>query len=243
MKSGSKLIEYSRIHLFGIELAFIELGNYQSAIEKLLETEKNNLERTFNEKDIYQKAKDKSEFQSEYYNHLLDEYSERQWELTVLYPHNFRASFLTQIISFVEFELKKICDHHHIVNNTVFSIGDLKGNSEIEKCKRYLSKVCNVNFSNLEPEWKFIDDCRIVRNKIIHHQGIFQNIDRDFQRLNEFVKGQIGIRYREDMSATKSKNLTGFTLIIDSKDFCENLLSKTEVFFKRLLNEELKYSS
>lgn len=243
MNTGSKLLDYSRSHLFGIELAFIELKNYQSVIENFLDEEKIKLKPTFNESDIIQKAQANLEIRQEYYSYLLDQCAERAWELNELYPHNFRASFLTQIISFVEYELKKICDHHHHIKKSNFGISDLKGNSDFEKAQKYLSKVAGVNFLNLEPEWEFINKSRIIRNKIIHQQGVLLKIEKDFKQLDDFVNKQVGLKYKQKKETVGSETITEFTLIISSKDFSINLLRSTEIFFKKLLEQELKYMS
>ena len=243
MNTGSKLLDYSKLHLFGIELAFIELKNYQSVIENFLDEEKLRLKTSFDESDFVHKIEMKTETERDYHSYLLDQYAERSWELNELYPHNFRASFLTQIISFIEYELKKICDHYQLLNNSPLGISDLKGNSDYEKSRTFLSKVGGVAFSNLEPEWSFINKSRVIRNKIIHQQGLLSITDKDFKQIDDFVKMEPGLKYKQENASKGFENVTEFTLIINSKEFSLNLLVKTETFFKKLLENELKYIS
>lgn len=240
MTTDSKLLSYSKLHLFGIELAFLELHGYYKVMEDFLDNEKLRLETRFSEEDLLEEAKTNLEFPREYYNHLQNQYSERHWELSILYPHNFRASFLGQIISFIEFELKKICDFYQTLNNEIFGINDLKGGSDIENCKKYLQKVCNVDFEKLQPEWNFINNAKTIRNKVTHHQGIIDLKDND---LKKFVNSHKGLSFKEDNLTVSKNEITHYTLIICRKDFCDELLTITELFFKKLFEDQLKHIS
>ncbi len=187
--------------------------------------------------EIANESKKWEPYEKEYYDHLSDQFFERHWEISELYPHNFRASFLIHIISFIEYELKKICDYYHETSKTDFSISDLKGNSEIEKAKIYLTNVCKVDFSKLNPEWNFINTCKLIRNKLIHQQGILNETDKE---LNKFIQKTTFIKIREPVSQVKMYNLSN-QIIIHSKDLNNQLLKSTEDFFEKLIVTELKF--
>jgi hypothetical protein len=238
-KTGSTLLDYSRAYLFGIRIAFIELNSYQNFIETFLEGEKDKHRESFSKAEAEEVAKSYHPDEARYYEFLESQYLDRYLELSELYPHNFRASFLINIISFIEYELKKICDYDHILYKRDFSISDLKGNSVIEKAKNYLSKSCKVDFANLNAEWTFINICRQIRNNIVHEQGILTSSSKNWQELNDFIQKNNYLKIRPENSFVKIGGLTN-QLIITSKELNDNLLKATEKFFEKLLVDELK---
>ncbi len=228
MDTESKLLNNIDIHLFGIEITFAEFNDYQKLLEGFLEKEKANFEKLF--KDIQHKLETETQSIEDpaYQANVLETGIERHFEISVLYPHNFRASFLTQIFAFIEFELKKICDYHHKLNNTDYSINDLKGNSEIEKAKVYLTKSCKIHFDKLEPEWGLINKIKLIRNKLVHHQGIIEKSDKDWKPIVSYIK-------EFDLGMLKDN-----VFIINNREFNERFLKISESFFKKLLYNELK---
>lgn len=236
--TSSLLLQNLELKLFGIEMVFEGFRNYQTLMESFLEVEKSNLENSYNEEEIAKEAKQAGEYEEQLYMHIVSGYVERFEEISMLYPHNFRASFLIQIFSFIEYELKMICKYHHQLNKTDYSIKDLKGNSDIEKAKTYLVKSCKIDFNNLEPEWSFINQIRMIRNKLIHHQGevIVGDVDRkpilSFLKKNDFIETKEPF---EEGDIDKKK----FTILIKNRKLNEALLEKSKSFFKKLLIHEL----
>ncbi len=90
MKTGSKLLDYSQSNLFGLELAFIELNIYQSAIEKILEERVSKFKSSINENNLSPNGKS-DPFSREYKSYLLEQSAEQFWELSMLHPHNFQG--------------------------------------------------------------------------------------------------------------------------------------------------------
>jgi hypothetical protein len=240
-KTGSILLDYSKAYLYGIRIAFLELNSYQDLVETFLETEKNKHRDSFSKAEAQEVAKSYHPDEAAYYDFLEGQYLDRYLELSEFYPHNFRASFLIHIISFIEYELKKICDYDYTLYMRDISISDLKGNSGIEKAKIYLSKSCKVDFDNLNPEWDFINVCRLIRNNIVHEQGILNPLSNHGKQLNDFIEKNNYLKIRSENSSVKIGNLTN-QLIITSKVLNDNLLKFAEKFFEKLLIDELKFS-
>jgi hypothetical protein len=94
ISTGSIVLDYSKVYLFGIKLAFVDLNNYQSLMETFLETAKINHEGEFDKDKIEAVAKSYHPHEFEYRSYLEEQYFEAHFELSELYPHNFRASYL-----------------------------------------------------------------------------------------------------------------------------------------------------
>jgi len=231
-ETQSTILNYSEFHLFGIELAFVEFKNYQNTIENFLELEKQSLEKSYRDK-----ISELNENDNKSWNRIAENYSEKYSDISRIFPHNFRASFLIQIISFIEHELKEICEQYEFSNKTKYSINDLKGNNDIEKAKQYLTKSCNVNFDKLNPEWQFILMVKRIRNKLVHHQGFVKKTERDWKLFNDFNGKKEFYEF-----SPKGEFVESPKLVIRNRLLNDELLKNTERFFKKLLELELKYS-
>lgn len=231
-ESKSTILNYSESQLFGIELVFLDFKNYQNTIEKFLELEKQNLEKSYQKK-----ISELNENNTDSWNRMVENFSERYNEIARIFPHNFRASFLIQIISFIEHELKEICEQYEFSNKTKYSVNDLNGNNDIEKAKKYLTKSCNVNFEKLNPEWQFILMVKRIRNKLVHHQGFVKKVEKDWELFNEFNRKKEFLEF-----VPKGEFVESPRIIIRSRLLIDELLKNTKRFFKKLLESELKYN-
>jgi hypothetical protein len=229
----SKLLNYSELHLFGIEMAFIEFRNYYQIIESSLATEAGKKISHFNIKYNELVA---SAIEEGYAAHLDQQFAEQVTQLSYYFPHAFRSSFLIQVFSFIEFELKEICNHHHNTNHTDISLGDLKGSSDLDKAKIYLTKVCKVNLNNLQPEWTYLLEVRRVRNALVHHAGIVVSDHPDRKQLVPFIDKEAGIEFKEKVTDRKPDlSKEDLTIMVTGQAFIERLLSMSEELFKKLL--------
>lgn len=241
------MLNYSRLHLFGIEMFFLEFKGYMAFMESYIESSANDLENRYQQLDLnkYEKS------DPEYHSHLIDSYSERWFEINRYYPHNFRASFLVQMFSVIEYELKKICDHYHIISKTDFSISDLKGSSDLEKAQLFLKKSCKIDFIDLQDDWNRINLMRKIRNRIVHHQSKISQQDKDWMVIKDYVlRHNDWIEFKENLNDVSDdgslyyadKRKYAFTLIIKNKELNEEFINITERFFRNLLENKLKYS-
>lgn len=235
MKSKSKLIEYSKDHLFTIDLAFNEFDSYQRMIEKFLSEEQTRLEQK-----IKNFGYDKNENEQGYSDYLLTQLLEGHVSLSKLYTHNFRASFFIQLISFIEYELRSICEYHHSVEKTDFGIQDLKGNNDMDKAKIYLSKSAKIDFNKLNPEWQFIQEAKEIRNILVHHQSRIILNNKTNIRLKKIFNER---NYYEYYKIPNSDDGNGFEeghFLITNSAANRKLIANTKLFFTKLLEIELK---
>lgn len=146
---------------------------YQETMENFFNSKENDLFKEFN-----------SEKESILWHRKLYLNSE-------IFTFKFRSSLYIQIIGFIEYELKRICNFYKESNLINVSINDFKGNSEFEKAKKYLSKICGLDFNDLNPEWSYLLNAKEIRNILIHNQGEFvQNEDRKSKKVERFVRGK-----------------------------------------------------
>jgi len=232
----SKLLHYSAIHLFGIELAFIEFRNYYELIETSLAAEADKRISLFNEK--YDELVNSVEEEG-YAAHLDQQFAEQVTELSYYFPHSFRSSFLIQLFSFIEYELKEICNHHHHTRQTDIPLGELKGSSDLDKAKTYLTKVCKVDLNTLQPEWNYLLDMRRVRNLMVHHSGVIVPDHPDRKQLRAFIEKETGIEFKESVTPRRPNlDKVDLTVMIAGRDFNDHLLLISEQLFKKLLGDD-----
>jgi hypothetical protein len=232
----SKILN-SENELFGLELIFVDFKNYYNLIESHITKVNKEYQAKYNNQANYKEAKKFGKFSNEYLLFLYEQYINELNNLTVQYPHNLRASFLIHIISFIEYELREICDYHHGKNNTDFRLTDLKGSSDMEKAKKYLSKAAKIDFSKLNPEWDAINTIRKIRNKIVHHNGTIKVTDADWNELEMFCKHTQLINLIEEAGSNNSQEKSNFNIIIPNRELNYKLIADTESFFIKLMNE------
>ena len=227
-------LNYKDSQLFGIDILFTDLRNYQNLIEGFLLEKKSILKKDFDETDLEIESKKAGENANRYYEHLIDSYSERHHEISRLFPHNFRASFLTQVISVIETELKRICDHYGAVNKQLFTVDEMQGTDDLEKCKTFLKKISNIDFRKFDQEWQYIKKCKALRNKIVHQDGRIKNENKD---LIKFVENH------ESVDAERAPSMLDdfTTFMIVNKKLIDDLLSIAQTFFNKLLEEKLEF--
>jgi len=223
-----KKVEDADILLHFIKFSISNLRKYQDAIESFLQKEKDILDKSYNKGLLEIKQNDKKS-----YNKLAFEYYKKSGDIVKTFPNNFRSSFLIQIISFVEHELKTICSHNEIVKKTKYSIDDLKGNNDIIKAKIFLEKSCNIDFFELGKEWNFIINCKRIRNKFVHYQGLAKKNEKEWKILNDFNNKKQYYYFSPNSDLTEESKL-----IIQSRRFIDNLLDVIELFFNNLLTQE-----
>lgn len=225
----------SKNELFGLELIFIDFRNYQNLMENYLDNVKVNFEKKHDIKSLIKSEEAQKKYGNEYLMHMVTSYCNEYERLTLQFPHDFRASFLVQIISFIEYELKAICQYHHTLHNTDFSVLDLNGNGDMAKIKKYLSKAVKLDINKLNPEWGLINKIRKLRNKLVHHQGIVSESEKDLVELNNFIQGNESIELHE-VTLDKNTHRT-YRISITNEYLNDKLINDAENLFKKLLNQ------
>ncbi|WP_272151390.1 hypothetical protein [Tenacibaculum aiptasiae] len=236
MSSFKKKTKWTEIQLFGIELIFSDLKKYQILIESFLSKEKKELEKDFSESDLKKEAKKAGKKKDQYYQHLIDSYSEKHHEITKQFPHSFRASFLVQIISVIESQLREICNQYGNQKKQKFKVDDIKGSNDLEKCKLYLTTITDIDFKIYSREWQFIKQCKLLRNRIVHHNSTIKIKDKN---LIDFVKNTKSIEFLNYEESFEQEELyyINIEFIIVNNELIDKLLVLSKEFFNKLLRK------
>jgi hypothetical protein len=220
---------FADLQIFGIDIIFNDLNNYQNLIESFLQKEKESLEKEFNATDLELESKKAGENHREYYSHLIDSYSERHHDIAGLFPHHFRCFFITQTMSVIEAELKKICNYHGSRSQQKFKVDDMKGSSDLERCKFYITHISGIQFRDFQIEWDFILNCKLLRNKIVHEEA---KVKRENKELLKFINIHPSLAHDENfdegnpISFTIENNTLAKDLLKHGKDFLLKLVEK-----------------
>ncbi|AFU68737.1 abortive infection bacteriophage resistance protein, AbiH superfamily [Psychroflexus torquis ATCC 700755] len=219
-------------------IIFGDLRKYQNLIETFLSTQKKELEENTNEVDVNDQMND-----SEKYEKYLDligtesyEKFEKYHDIARLFPHNFRVSFLTQVISVIEKELKRLCNDLGNIKNQTFMVADLKGSNDFLKCKEYLKKISSIDFNSINAEWEYILQCKSLRNNLVHSGNI---IKMDNKKLVNFIKNNDSFDCEYEEFIDKKEDIVTF-VIVNSK-LIDKLINQSQKLFENLLG--LKYNS
>ena len=157
------------------------------------------------------------------------------------------TSLFTTVFGFIEYELKKICNYHNKLSEINISMNDFKGNSEFEKSKNYLTKICKIDFNSLNPEWNYLLTAKEIRNILTHSQGEFvQNNDRKSKKIIQFIHKREYLDFipNEEFGNEEDSlySLDG-KIIFKSAEISKELIDNAEIFFNKLLKNNLKYYS
>lgn len=236
MSKKSKLLGDSS-QLYPLELAFIEIRNYLDLMEDFLKTAKEKVDDSFKEHQQQEvhKSRTGTDMPDEFVQYELDSLIDQFVDISLWIPHNFRQSLLTSIIGFIEYELRAICEIHHQKFNTQKSITQIKSNSDFEKAKKYLSKVAQIDFNKLNPEWGFIKTLIKIRNKFVHHQGLIDSKDKHKGEIEIFTE-QYDFLEIETVESGDKNTQSVYRLIITGNGMNDKLIKDAENFFRKLID-------
>ena len=144
------------------------------------------------------------------------------------FVQSFRASMITQLFSFIERTIQDVCNSYCLMHNKEFGLDDLRGNSEFEKAKLFLTRAAKVDIKELEPHWSYINNLRRVRNCIVHNNStVFGDEIRKYNTLKSFSKG----RY---ILLEKDKDIVYYNLVFDNKNFINEIIENILGLFEKL---------
>ena len=132
-------------------------------------------------------------------------------EHSKFYSILYNSTFIT-VYSRMEMTLFDICGYTQRVENLKIKVKDLTGQNYIDKCKRYIKKVLDVDLSNIYSLWNTITKYQRIRNSIVHKNGKIACIEDD---LKNFIADTQGIEYDE---STKLVSISNNLFIVD---FCK----------------------
>jgi len=211
----TELIDYWKNRKVEIDYFLREFQYYQNFIERRINEENSEFEKFTTEIE----RTNLSEDTVEHYKNNLSNF--------------FRKSFLVQIISMIENQLRTICELVEEYNFQKFSVHDLKGFSDLLKTKTYLTKTIEIDFNTLNPEWNFIQNCQGLRNIIVHHQGVFS--EQDKKNLKTFIERHDSlVEIPQYYDPKKQKLYINFA--ITDEGFNKEFIQKTSLFFDKLFD-------
>jgi|GEM_PF-1724007 len=214
--------------LFYIELSIISFRNYISLVEKGFDAQIKNLAFKYNEH--YKTIDDTDKF-----NSFLHNTSTQLMEIEKEFIQRFRKSIVIQIFSFLESELKSICNCHAESTKSKYGVNDLKGYSDLDKIKKYLFNSMDIDLVKFE-QWKFINNLRMVRNKIVHENSTVKITNCDYASIKTFSKDYF-------LLDSQSPNSEFYTITLHSSNFLDDCLNIVESFIQDVMkNYSPKYN-
>ena len=168
-------------------------------------------------------------------------WNQKYYYHTVIFLNIYRTSLFTNVFGMLEYELKKACNFHFINNKPNVSMNDLKGNSDFEKAKNYLTKICKINFDSLNPEWNYLQTIKELRNILIHNQGEFvQTNEKKTKKLIKFIREKDYLEFKPNESIDEEEYYSNDgKIIVTNKKFNEELIDTANNFFTKLLEKNL----
>jgi hypothetical protein len=119
-----------------------------------------------------------------------------------------KSTFLSSF-SLFEHYIKNFTENYKRHYNLSINIDDLYGTNYINKSKKYLEKVINLELSTLNTEWNDITKYQKIRNKIVHHNSQFQKKEvKLIKQLNK--KNGILINEKGDIILTEKEFIINF---------------------------------
>lgn len=106
-------------------------------------------------------------------------YEEQHYHYNEFYPNTLNNSTFLSLYSFFEYNLKSICVSLNKYGSARVKPDDLSGRNYIEKAKKYLTLILELDLSSLEMSWIEITKFQQLRNCIVHNNSnIFKNKDQ-----------------------------------------------------------------
>jgi len=203
---------------------FNNLVEYIQKNEKWILKEEKKLEEKINEwETLYPDSAD-SGFDS------YDFYEEEIQKISKDFKITYYNSMLMIAYSYFEVIMKNICLETEKYIDSKIGLEDLKGNNYIEKSKRYLEKVVEIDTSDLDSKWRKIRNYQQIRNIIAHSNG----------RLKEGQIENIKRIVRENKNIVLNTNIQPELKIENSRfiiDFCKISNSYIETVKSRILEK------
>lgn len=99
-------------------------------------------------------------------------------------------SFIMAMYSFTERKMFFLCNY--LSKGLEVKVEDISGKG-IFKYRKYLTKVCGIDFTPIEEEWKRLEDYNKLRNHLVHSEGS-RSVDKNNNQLVNLLKKMKGIQ-------------------------------------------------
>lgn len=104
-----------------------------------------------------------------------------------LFPSYTFNSLLVNQYSLIERWLRKLCEVYQSKSHSKIKLSDIYG-SDVEKCKRYLNLVAEIDFKDFEKEWNRIKFVEKLRHNVIHNASQIPKIKESDNLINHLKK-------------------------------------------------------
>lgn len=129
-----------------------------------------------------------------------------------------------------ENEFKRICVYSAEIQKSLLRPKDLHGYNYIDQCRRFITKVLDVNLEKLNTEWDEISKFQTLRNSFAHNDGILK--DKSEKNI-EFIKRTKGLSLDE----------VTYKINIEDNEFLIYLIEKLVKFLNLIINEIVMHKS
>ncbi len=136
-------------------------------------------------------------------------------------PSYFYHSSIVTLYSLLENNLSFLCAKIQDDTNLVLGLNDLNGYNLLDKARRFLVKVANIDFENVDKEWMRIADFQKLRNLIVHNNSQI----KDKGQFKKFLVKFNGIKTNE----------VGYDFHIIDISLIREFLSAIENFINKLV--------
>jgi len=159
------------VDLWSFEFDLDQIRDYIQFFEDHLASRQKDLDQQWEE---FQREKDQLSEEEQnnrgldaYQDHLIDE----AWSHERNFVQYFRQSQVIQIYSFLERALRVVCNMYARQLEPTKPLSVFKGNGEMERVKTFLKEAAGIDINYLNPEWRFIDGFRKLRNRVAHNHS------------------------------------------------------------------------
>ncbi len=214
-------------NIFFLDLELQTFRNYANFVEVHFDNSLTNHEKEYAE--IMAKIEaDPHKYPDNYLHHLQDTLVEKVIEIDRDFVQSFRASMITQLFSFIERTIQDVCNSYCLMHDKEFGLDDLRGNSEFEKAKLFLTRAAKVDIKELEPHWSYINNLRRVRNCIVHNNStVFKDEIGKFNTIKSFSKGKYTL-------LEKDMEIVYYHIVLDNKNFINEIIDNILGLFEKL---------
>lgn len=161
---------------------------------------------------------------------IYEWYEDQHYQYNEFYPATFNNSTLLSLYSFFEFNLKHLCITLHRHKQYSIKLDDLSGQNYIEKSKKYLTLVANIDLTDLDSTWQEITKFQQIRNCIVHNNSnIIKQKEQPLknQPLYQTIKNNTNLKLNEDKG----------TFIISDDQFLLDVTDTIEMYLVTILKK------
>ncbi|MDD2287799.1 MAG: hypothetical protein PHH10_09010 [Dysgonamonadaceae bacterium] len=101
-------------------------------------------------------------------------------------PCYFYNSAIVSLYSLLENNINSLCEIIQVRTNFVIELRDLAGFNIIDKGRRFLIKIANIDFEKNDKEWIRIKDFQKLRNLIVHNNAQMKNREQYHNLIAKF---------------------------------------------------------